>query len=166
MNASIEAARAGVHGRGFAVVASEVSKLADMSKQSASQIQELISTMVHSTDDALGAMKISMTDVDQGISMINATGEVFGRIMNKVNHVAEQIAEVSSATEELSAGTEQITAAMDDIVDICLQTELSFREVSAGTEEQTASLEEIAASAETLSYTANELQQSIRKFEI
>lgn len=42
LNASIEAARAGEAGRGFAVVAEQISKLADQSKRSATEIEQII----------------------------------------------------------------------------------------------------------------------------
>ena len=41
-NASIEAAKAGVHGKGFSVVAEEVGKLAVLSGTAASEISEIL----------------------------------------------------------------------------------------------------------------------------
>ncbi|WP_068605545.1 methyl-accepting chemotaxis protein [Paenibacillus swuensis] len=166
LNASIEAARAGEHGRGFAVVAGEVSKLADQSKRSASQIHALMDHMVKATDEAVGSMQLGMKDVRRGMDLITETGEVFDRIQIKVDHVADQITDVSAATEELSAGTQQVTATMDGIVDICRQTDQQFRQVSAGAEDQTASLEEIAASAESLSDSAGQMQQAVQQFKL
>ena len=46
LNASIEAARAGEAGRGFAVVAEQISKLADQSKRSATEIQQIIQNIM------------------------------------------------------------------------------------------------------------------------
>ncbi|MFQ8982366.1 MAG: methyl-accepting chemotaxis protein [Waltera sp.] len=49
LNASIEAARAGEAGRGFAVVAEQISKLADQSKRSATEIEQIIQNIMESS---------------------------------------------------------------------------------------------------------------------
>ncbi|MCU1346804.1 MAG: methyl-accepting chemotaxis sensory transducer [Acidimicrobiia bacterium] len=56
LNATIEAARAGDHGRGFAVVAAEVKTLAGSTKESLSQIAELVEQIRSSADQVSGAV--------------------------------------------------------------------------------------------------------------
>lgn len=51
LNAAIEAARAGEQGRGFAVVADEVRKLAERSKNTAHQVQQVLSTLSNRIDE-------------------------------------------------------------------------------------------------------------------
>lgn len=59
LNAAIEAARAGEAGRGFAVVADEIRKLAENSKEAASQIQSIASQIVLS----VGSLNKGATDM-------------------------------------------------------------------------------------------------------
>ncbi len=64
LNAAIEAARAGDHGRGFAVVADEVKKLADTTKTAATQITDIMSRFVESTQTMVRDTK-SMAEISE-----------------------------------------------------------------------------------------------------
>lgn len=82
LNAAIEAARAGEAGRGFGVVAEEIRKLSDESKQTVSNIRDLINQIKN--DTALTAKGSSL------------------------NMLASQ--EQAAATEEITASIEELSA--------------------------------------------------------
>ena len=56
LNASIEAARAGEYGKGFTIVANEMGKLAQMSAESVTGINETLNEMTMSIDDVTKAI--------------------------------------------------------------------------------------------------------------
>lgn len=89
LNAAIEAARAGDHGSGFAVVAEEVRKLAEKTKDLATE-----------TSTGQDAMSISMSSIVD-ISQI----------------VEERIEEMGSAVSSISASIEEITANTEEVAE-------------------------------------------------
>lgn len=112
LNASIEAARAGHAGVGFAVVASEVRKLAQDSAQASEEIKNIIS---HSEQQ-----------IHKGVSLIDKTGVVLGKILEQATLVDTRVAEISHTSLEQSCGLDQINTAVSQLDSI---TQMNFHQV-------------------------------------
>lgn len=95
LNASIEAARAGESGKGFAVVATEVQKLAEVTRNSAGDINELASSTVETINSAEKIFSSLIEDIEKTLSLMQTIGES----SEEQSFAAKQI---TSATNELS----------------------------------------------------------------
>ncbi|HEU4962609.1 MAG TPA: HAMP domain-containing methyl-accepting chemotaxis protein [Bacilli bacterium] len=166
LNAAIEAARAGEHGRGFAVVADEVRKLAEQSEQSAAQISTLILEIQQETSQAVISMDRSSEEVDAGLTLVNEAGEAFQMIVAAAQVVADQIQDISASSQQMSAGSQQVTATVEELTRIARNSAGHSQQVAASTEEQLALMEEINASCSQLADMAQELQDSVGRFQI
>jgi methyl-accepting chemotaxis protein len=127
LNAAIEAARAGEQGRGFAVVADEVRKLAEKSAQSASQIDQVTSS--------LGSQS---SQVDRSI-------EQGQRSLNKSQDILEEVAMV------LAEGNQSVTAAHEGVSSISH----AVREQTSASQDIARNIERIAQMSEVNDAAAN-----------
>ena len=136
LNAAIEAAQAGNAGRGFAVVAEEIRKLAEDSKSSASQIEQLIRDIQKDTEEASTTMGVMNKTVASGKKASDEASQVFGEIeqsssltfihsediLNATTVQKEDVSKVVSISEavvviaeQTAAGTEQTASAMAEL---------------------------------------------------
>lgn len=138
LNAAVEAARAGEQGRGFAVVAGEVRNLAQRSSTAAKEIKELIVDSVSKTTE--------------GTQQVETAGNTMQEIVTSVQRVSDIIGEIASASDAQSNGIEQVNSAIIKMDDV--------------TQQNTALVEEAAAAAESLMEQADELNNTMRVFNI
>ncbi|MHB8073506.1 methyl-accepting chemotaxis protein [Desulfosporosinus fructosivorans] len=166
LNAAIEAARAGEQGRGFAVVADEVRKLAEQSQAASQQIALLINEIQQDTQKAVLSMNEGTHQVKLGTEVAETAGQAFREISTLVSEVSSQVVEISDEIEQMALGSQRIVSSISEIYETSRDITGQTQTVSAATEEQTASNEEIASSSQVLAQMADELHESLKKFNI
>lgn len=137
LNAGVEAARAGEAGKGFAVVAQEVRELAQRSASAAKEIKELI--------------RKSADEVDNGVKLVTATGEVLKIIGDQVVSINAQLDAIATSAREQSVGLKEVNIAVNQMDQVTQQN-------AAMVEEATAASASLATEAERLRHLMSQFQ--------
>lgn len=166
LNAAIEAARAGEQGRGFAVVAEEVRKLAEQSDNAAKQIKNIISKNNANIVNVVEAVDSAISDIQEGVKLVNSAGQGFINIDQQVNGVAAKVTEISKSLNDMAANSQNIIEAIRSVEQISRGTAGEAQNISAATQEQSASTQEIASSSQSLASLAQKLQNAVEKYQI
>lgn len=127
-NASIEAARAGVHGRGFAVVAEEVGKLAATSNKAADEVRSLLEDSLAQVTQIVSETK-DKVEAGQGTS--KECERAFSEMERALATIADSIAAIATASKEQASGVSQTNQAMNEM-DIATQSNARNAEKLAG----------------------------------
>ncbi|MCJ8346737.1 methyl-accepting chemotaxis protein, partial [bacterium] len=138
LNASVEAARAGIHGKGFAVVADEVRNLATRSTSAVRESEAVIEK--------------SMLAIRDGEKVTTVTLEVFSKLQKNVEQVIDLSESLESMSISHSTGVHQINDAINDVNDTIQSTVAQVQSALTG--------------AKDLSNDSRDLIDMVSKFEL
>ncbi len=164
LNAAIEAARAGEAGKGFAVVADEVRKLAEQSKQSTGQIQDLIQAISGETANVIHTSDQVKKYMVEQVGIVEGTLDSFKDMLNAVANISPLVQDAYISIEKTMNVKGTVSEKVDNVTSVSEETSASAEEISASSEELLASSEEVSKFAAKLNEFAKEIKKETSKF--
>ncbi|MDP4143835.1 MAG: methyl-accepting chemotaxis protein [Bacillota bacterium] len=165
LNAAIEAARAGEYGKGFAVVADKVKKLAEESKETVTNIQQVVVQI----EDAINDLSKSGSEVLDYIvenviptyKLLWSTGVQYDKDAKFIENLAEKITYSSNQMKEVIG---QVTEAIENVSATAHKSAVGSEEILVSVNEASSAIKEVSKASQTQAELAIKLNEMILQF--
>lgn len=166
LNASIEAARAGEAGRGFAVVADEIRELADQSKNSAEEIQNIINHVKEQSEKTVRLSSLVAETIAEEQVLVKDAQDKFDDLSEGVEASVVAISSIHEKTAALNGATERIVSVVSDLSALSEENAASSEEMNASVEDITEGVEEIKRNSDEMRGMSLQLKESVAYFKL
>ena len=163
LNASIEAARAGIHGLGFNVVANEVGKLANLTTDAVDHTSKNIHIIQQEIMKSTDMVHSESRQVEQSGAEINNVLSKFEKLQSRIHHIQNSIVNTNEAVNAQKENVSEITDLLNEISTMAKNNVQQVGEVTMSAEKQHESIIDIVEIMNSLTNTSNELQKVVHQ---
>ncbi len=166
LNAAIEAARAGEAGKGFSVVAEEIRKLAEQSKHSSGNINNLLQGISMESQSVVESSHSAHNILQTQVEVIKISINSFKEIVESIESVIPKINEVNNNIIKIDNHKQGIISKINETSKVSEEISTFSEEISSSTEEMNGSSTEVANSSGDLNELTLELMKAVEQFKI
>lgn len=166
LNAAIEAAQAGDAGRGFAVVAEEIRKLAESSRSSAKEIEDIVIRVQQDTDLAAQAIGTMHSSVKSGEEASKNAAESFRKITEASHKTLVFSEDILNAAKIQIGNINNVVNITEGVVVIAEETASGTEQIAASATELSAGMENYNNRVAQLTVVATKLQEGVSRFSL
>lgn len=171
INAAIMSAHAGEHGRDFAVIADEIVKFAERTRESTSEIEDLLRTIQQEFQHAMRAMERSSEAIATGVNLSDKAGKTLDTLLKSIQSTNEMVTRIAAATTDQAQEYDHIRQIMNELVttqtekqehinNILWQLMQAIAQIRGISSEQAEGNAKIAAVARNLDQLTSEIGQA------